>query len=194
MNRSAAYVLAAVAVAATAAATVGLGRMRRRWFVTGRSLSKSGSRPAPGVGGTTATDRAPEAQRDVPVRTDVPADTSLPEEAVVYQHFQAGVELLESGNPAQAAVRLQKARRAAPGKASIREALGRAYFALGRWQAAEEEFRAVIEIAPTNDYAHFALGRSLQRQGLHEAAQPHLKLARAMRGQERSESETERDM
>ncbi|HZJ03671.1 MAG TPA: tetratricopeptide repeat protein [Thermoleophilia bacterium] len=99
----------------------------------------------------------------------------------LYRHFQAGLELLESGNPAQAATRLEKARALSPAKTSIREALGRAYFAVGRWIEAEGEFRTVIEAAPTNDYAHYCLAKSLQRQGQHEQARVHLKLARAMR-------------
>jgi len=99
----------------------------------------------------------------------------------LYQHFQTGLELLESGNPAQAATRLEKARALSPAKTSIREALGRAYFAVGRWTEAEDEFRTVVEAAPTNDYAHYCLAKSLQRQGQHEQARVHLKLARAMR-------------
>jgi Flp pilus assembly protein TadD len=104
---------------------------------------------------------------------------------VVYEHFQAGMELLENGNPAQAAVRLEKARSAQPGKASVREALGRAYFDLGRLHEAEREFRSVVEIDPTNDYAHYCLSRVLQRRGRFKQAEAHLKLARAMSPDER---------
>jgi Flp pilus assembly protein TadD len=89
--------------------------------------------------------------------------------------------LLASDNPAQAAVRLEKARRGVADKASVREALGRAYFALGRLDEAEVEFRAVIEMAPSNDYAHYCLARVLQRRGRFDEAAGHVKLARAMR-------------
>ncbi len=97
-----------------------------------------------------------------------------------YDHFCMGRSLLDSGNPAQAAVRLERARAAAPNKASVREALGRAYFALGRWEEAEVEFRAVVAIAPTDDYAHYCLSRILRRRGLLSEAQAHQRLARAL--------------
>jgi Flp pilus assembly protein TadD len=59
--------------------------------------------------------------------------------------------------------------------------LGRAYFALGRLSDAEVEFRAVVELAPSNDYAHYCLARVLQRRGRFDEAAGHVKLARAMR-------------
>lgn len=99
----------------------------------------------------------------------------------VYEHYTTGMALLASGNPAQAAIRLEKARRGAPGKASVHEALGRAYFELGRLEDAEAEFRAVIEKTPADDYAHYCLARVLQRRGRFDEAAGHGKLARAMR-------------
>jgi Flp pilus assembly protein TadD len=58
--------------------------------------------------------------------------------------------------------------------------LGRAYFELGRLKEAEVEFRTVVDVDPTNDYAHFCLSRVLQRRGRFKQADLHLKLARAM--------------
>lgn len=106
------------------------------------------------------------------------------DETAVYEHFQVGMGLLETGNPAQAAVRLERARKGAPQKTSVREALGRAYFEVGRLKDAEAEFRSVVEIDPTNDYAHFCLSRVLQRRGRFKQAEIHLKLARAMSPEE----------
>jgi len=83
--------------------------------------------------------------------------------------------------PAQATVSLEKAKRREPTSRSIREALGIAYFRLGRWEEAEAEFRAIVELSPTEDFAHHALGRALLKQGRREEALPHLKLARSMR-------------
>ena len=62
-----------------------------------------------------------------------------------YDLFQKGREQLRSGMPAQATVSLEKARRREPNSRSIREALGIAYFRLGRWTEAEAEFRALVE-------------------------------------------------
>ena len=82
---------------------------------------------------------------------------------------------------AQATVALEKAKRREPEKASIREALGIAYFRIHRWKAAEVEFRAMLELAPTDDYAHYALGRCLEKQGHAAEANGHYKLARSLR-------------
>jgi len=77
-----------------------------------------------------------------------------------YEFFREGQQRLRSGLTAQATVPLEKAKRLEPQKASIREALGIAYFRLARWEDAEREFRAIAdELDPTDDYAHYALGR-----------------------------------
>ncbi|MHB9148775.1 MAG: tetratricopeptide repeat protein [Thermoleophilia bacterium] len=101
-----------------------------------------------------------------------------------YAHFRAGTGLLRGGNPAQGVVRLEKARRLAPDKSSISEALGRAYYAVGRWADAEAEFRTIIERCPSDDYAHYCLSRILRKTGRDEEAQTHLRLARAMKPQD----------
>jgi Flp pilus assembly protein TadD len=98
----------------------------------------------------------------------------------VYDFFQQGRAHLAKGRAAQATVPLEKAKRRAPDKASIREALGIAYFRIRRWQEAEEEFRAVLELSPVNDYAHYALGRCLEKQGRKREANGHYKLARSL--------------
>src|SRR5919108_3895560 len=103
----------------------------------------------------------------------------------VYDYFQQGQARLREGMAAQATVPLEKAKRRAPDKASIREYLGIAYFRLRRWEEAEAEFRAALEISPVNDYAHYALGRCLERQGRDTEANGHYKLARSLRPGER---------
>ncbi len=82
-----------------------------------------------------------------------------------YDLYQQGWSHLRDGMPAQATVALEKAKRLEPDKASIREALGIAYFRISRWAEAEAEFRKVLELAPADDYAHYALGRALRNQG-----------------------------
>jgi Flp pilus assembly protein TadD len=95
--------------------------------------------------------------------------------------YQQGRRHLAEGRAAQATVALEKAKRREPHKASIREALGIAYFRIQRFAEAEHEFRAMIEISPVDDYAHFALGRCLERQGRAVEAAGHYKLARSLR-------------
>jgi len=103
-----------------------------------------------------------------------------------YDLFQRGRELLRKRMPAQATVALEKAKRREPQKASIREALAIAYFRLKRWEEAEAEFRALLEISPTDDYAHHWLGRCLEHQGRDREAQGHYRLASSLRpGQKR---------
>src|SRR5260221_14751641 len=98
-----------------------------------------------------------------------------------YDLFQKGRQQLADGMAAQATVSLEKAKRREPDKASIREALGIAYFRLHRWKEAEAEFRTLLELSPVNDYAHYALGRCLEKQGRQAEANGHYKLASSLR-------------
>jgi len=98
-----------------------------------------------------------------------------------YNRFQDGSRLLADGHPHAAAVALEAARDLEPDKASIREALARAYFRSGRFRDATAEFAKAVEIDPVNDYAHFGLGLCLLRAGDRPAARGHLKLATVMR-------------
>jgi Flp pilus assembly protein TadD len=97
-----------------------------------------------------------------------------------YTLFQRGRRQLRSGMAAQATVSLEKAKRREPEKASIREALGIAYFRIRRWSEAEAEFRKLLELSPVNDYAHYALGRTLEKQGRVAEANRHYKLASSL--------------
>ena len=98
-----------------------------------------------------------------------------------YDLFQQGQRHLKKGMAAQATVALEKAKRREPRKASIREALGLAYARIGRWAEAESEFRVLLELSPTNDYAHHMLGRCLEQQGHEREANGHYKLASSLR-------------
>jgi Flp pilus assembly protein TadD len=98
-----------------------------------------------------------------------------------YDLFREGQKRLRTGMTAQATVPLEKAKKLEPAKASIREALGIAYFRLARWEDAEREFRAIVEdLSPTDHYAHYALGRALEHQGRTAEANGHYKLASSM--------------
>jgi len=97
-----------------------------------------------------------------------------------YDLFQQGRSHLRDGRAAQATVALEKAKRREPKSRSIREALGIAYFRLGRWAEAEAEFRALVDLAPADDFAHYGLARALVKQGRRTEAKPHIKLARSL--------------
>jgi len=112
----------------------------------------------------------------------------------VYDFFQQGRERLRNGMAAQATVPLEKAKRREPNKASIREALGLAYFRLRRYGEAEAEFRAALEISPVDDYAHYVLGRCLEKQGKLSEANGHYKLASSLRPRNRHYRQRIRDL
>ncbi|HZO37550.1 MAG TPA: tetratricopeptide repeat protein [Solirubrobacteraceae bacterium] len=102
-----------------------------------------------------------------------------------YELFRRGTELLEQGDHHAAIVSLTRARDLEPGKDSIHEALGRALFHARRFEAAREEFETVVEHTPTNDFALFCLGRSLQLLGRHAEARHPLALAANLRPERR---------
>ena len=102
-----------------------------------------------------------------------------------YRDYRRGVELLEEGDFAAARSHLERAARDAPDKASVREALGRTYFRLHNYSGAVEEFTAVVDIQPVNDFAQFCLGRALSKTGEVERARHHLALASNLRPERR---------
>ena len=95
----------------------------------------------------------------------------------VYDLFKRGTALLEACDFNSATVPLSKAAAIEPEKTSIREALGRAYFRSRQFEEARVEFEAVVEHAPTNDYALFCLGRALMMLGRDAEARKPLTLA-----------------
>ncbi|MCX4966271.1 tetratricopeptide repeat protein [Streptomyces sp. NBC_00654] len=70
----------------------------------------------------------------------------------------------------------------APHQVAPRLLLARAYYHSARLGRAETELRAVLERDPVEDYAHLMLGRTLERQGRHAEAAPHLRMAAALTG------------
>ncbi|HEX9350459.1 MAG TPA: tetratricopeptide repeat protein [Gaiellaceae bacterium] len=98
-----------------------------------------------------------------------------------YDLFQKGRAHLRKGMAAQATVSLEKAKKREPDKASIRESLGIAYFRMQRYTEAEAEFRAMLELSPADDYAHYGLARALEKLGRTNEARGHLKLAKSLR-------------
>lgn len=110
-----------------------------------------------------------------------------------YDLFQKGRAHLRGGRPAQATVALEKAKRREPRSRSIREALAIAYFRLGRWEEAEAEFRALVDLAPADEFAHYGLARSLVNQGRRHDATPHIKLARSLRPRPASQLDSKQE-
>lgn len=101
-------------------------------------------------------------------------------ESEAYALFQRGVAFLRDRHPGAAAVVLARALRLEPGRNSIREALGRAEFALGLHERSAARFAAIVAVVPDSDYAHYALGRCLHELGRDDEARGHLRLAYAL--------------
>jgi tetratricopeptide (TPR) repeat protein len=107
-------------------------------------------------------------------------EPAFEEASEAYSLFQRGLAFLRERHPAQAAMLLGRALRLEPGRNSIREALGRAEFALSRYERAAAAFAEITDDAPDNDYAQYALGRSLLALERREEARAHLRLALAL--------------
>jgi tetratricopeptide (TPR) repeat protein len=94
-----------------------------------------------------------------------------------YELFQRGSRMLADRHPGAAAVLLERALALEPGKASILEALGQAYFNQGDHVRAAERFETIVDADPLAHYAHFGLGLSRARLGDVHAARRHLRMA-----------------
>jgi len=111
-------------------------------------------------------------------RSDPGPHPGEPESA--YDLLQRGHALLEARHHAQAAIVLERADRLEPGKGSILEALGRAYYNSGQAERARETFEELLEIDPISHFGQYALGQSLKRLGRRSEAATHLRLAVAL--------------
>jgi tetratricopeptide (TPR) repeat protein len=123
-------------------------------------------------------ERAPNGEPTWPDQDDANADAAGREST--YELLQRGHELLRAGHHAQAAIVLERAARSEPGKGSILEALGRAYYNSGQHERSRQTFEALLEVDPSAHYAHYALGQSLKQLGRLREARTHLRLAVAL--------------
>jgi hypothetical protein len=69
-----------------------------------------------------------------------------------------------------------------PEQTGPRLLLARAYYHSAQLRRAETELRALVERDPVEHYARLMLGRTLQRQGRHDEAESHLRIASALAG------------
>jgi tetratricopeptide (TPR) repeat protein len=119
---------------------------------------------------------------DNPELPDNPEPPDLPEaeREGAYALLQRGQALIRSRHHAQAAIVLERAARAEPGKGSILEPLGRAYHHSGQYERARETFEQLLDVDPSAHWAHFALAATLRKLGRAPEARTHLKLAVAL--------------
>jgi len=94
--------------------------------------------------------------------------------------FRAAERLLAARDPQGAVKLLDSVIAAHPENTAARLLRARAFFAAAQLRPAELEFSIVLEREPDNAYAHFALGRTYERQGRPEQARRHFRLAAAL--------------
>jgi tetratricopeptide (TPR) repeat protein len=112
-----------------------------------------------------------------PGRVDHPADV-----------YHRAWELLEDRSPRQAIEILGPALEAEPSSASLRTLRAWAYFQSAQLGKAERDLAVLVEEAPTDVWARFALGRVLERQSRYADALPHMRLAAVMSGEPEHEA------
>jgi Flp pilus assembly protein TadD len=94
--------------------------------------------------------------------------------------FRAAEQLLAARDPRGAVKLLDAVIDAHPENTAARLLRARAFFAAAQLRPAELEFAVVLEREPDNAYAHFALGRTYERQGKDDQARRHFRLAAAL--------------
>jgi Flp pilus assembly protein TadD len=94
--------------------------------------------------------------------------------------FRTAESMLQSGAPLHALTELEPLLQEQPASRSVLELAARAYFKSAQLVRAEETFAHLVELDPTDAYARFALGRSVERQSRHAEAAGHYRVACAL--------------
>ena len=105
---------------------------------------------------------------------------TMTEDTSTFDAFRRAEALVAQRRPLDALAMLAVVLEAEPNAPSVLLLAGRAYLGSAQLQRAEAAFRRVLELDPTDHYAMFALGRTLQRQSRFTEALTQLRLAVAM--------------
>jgi predicted Zn-dependent protease len=96
------------------------------------------------------------------------------------ERYHEAWRLLEGQQPRDAIAVLDPAVEQEPDSTSLRTLRAWAYFQSAHLTGAESDLRMIVEERPTDVWARFALGRTLERQSRLQDALPHLRLAAVM--------------
>ena len=94
--------------------------------------------------------------------------------------YRAAEQLLDARDPRGAIRLLDSVISAHPENTAARLLRARAFFLAAQLRPAELEFQIVLEREPDNAFAHFALGRTLERANRPDEALRHFRLAAAL--------------
>jgi hypothetical protein len=96
--------------------------------------------------------------------------------------FRLAEAYLDGGDPLQALDTLAPLHQDLDGNVAGQLLLGRAYYHSAQLDRARTTLEGLVDAAPSDHYARFLLGRTLERQGRPAAALAHYRLAAAMSG------------
>jgi Flp pilus assembly protein TadD len=116
--------------------------------------------------------------RPVPDVREAELPERSPETDVI--DFRAAEQLLAARDPRGAVKLLDPVVAAHPENTAARLLRARAFFLAAQLRPAELEFQIVLEREPDNAFAHFALGRTLERAARADEAKRHFRLAAAL--------------
>ncbi|GGU67601.1 tetratricopeptide repeat protein [Lentzea flava] len=97
-----------------------------------------------------------------------------------FEAFRKAEALLAQRRPLDALRELQQVLDEAGEAPSVQLLAGRAYLGSAQLNRAEQAFRKVLDLDPSDHYARFALGKTLQRLGRLAEALAQLRMAVAM--------------
>jgi Flp pilus assembly protein TadD len=97
-----------------------------------------------------------------------------------FESFRKAEALMAQRRPLDALRELQPVLAEAGEAPSVQLLAGRAYLGSAQLNRAEEAFRKVLDLDPSDHYARFALGKTLQRLGRLTEALAQLRMAVAM--------------
>ncbi|MCP2300611.1 Tetratricopeptide repeat-containing protein [Actinokineospora globicatena] len=98
----------------------------------------------------------------------------------MFAAFRHAESLVAQRRPLDALAALVPVLEAEPNAPSVHLLAGRAYLGSAQLRRAEQAFLRVLELDPSDHYARFALGKTLQRQSRLTEAQTQLRMAVAM--------------
>jgi Flp pilus assembly protein TadD len=96
------------------------------------------------------------------------------------ERYRLAEVYLDAGDPLEALRLLEPLAGELRTQAAGQLLLGRAYYHSAQLGRAQDAFERVVEMAPTDAYARFALGRTLQRRSRHDEAEVHFRVAAAL--------------